>query len=89
LDPSQADEKKAEEVFKAFDSNKNGMIEKDELFVGLRKLVTTLEGEFLEKHITSIWQKADRDLSGGIDLAEFKKIYNDVTLSTTNFDALY
>ena len=52
-------------------------------------MITTYEDEkMLDAHITGIWQKADRDLSGGIDKPEFMKIYNDVVLSTTNFDAL-
>ena len=87
---SQEKQAEADKIFDAFDKNKNGLIEKEELFEGLKKLITSIEDpKILEAHITGIWQKADRDLSGGIDKPEFFKIYNDVVLSTTNFDALY
>merc|ERR1711871_50655 len=76
----------AKNVFKSFDTNGNGTIEKQEMVSAMSKLVTTLQGDLLEKKVTSLFQSADRDLSGGLTFEEFLGVYNEISIHITDFE---
>merc|ERR1712196_137120 len=80
--------KEAREIFDSFDTNKNGTIERDELDVGVRKLLGgSMSEELIKVQVKSLWQESDANLSGGIDFNEFTKVLNTLKLNNCiNFD---
>lgn len=57
-------------VFSQFDSNRNGIIDREEFLVGCRDL----EIQITRKEITMLWPLWDTDSNGGLDVDEFLMI---------------